>query len=315
MPLDLEAFQKTQHYQVRATVAEVLEDLRSMEAPPPKPPLNAFQMGARVGTGLIIAGVLGLGVFGFVLDGSHAGLILLCIGMILGGFVTLVVSKVFGMDLELKAGGPRWVEPQMAQRRRLVATLLERFQVDLDAKAPVDVKLDLTSAVEGHKRVHLENQGPRTRQDFVDPWLSLQGRFADGTHLHLTVVDQVRTLQRSKVSASGKLKTKARRDGVSLLQVALRVKPERHPGLLAQEARARDAVRLPPGARLKRVRVAEDRVELRVLLDEDWVAHARKAEAEKPDASRTATMMLLSLYQVLGAARQQGPAQGRQQAV
>lgn len=303
MPLDLEAFHKTRVYQARATVLEVLEDLRRMAEPPPEPPLNKFQILARVGTGLLVTGILGLvGVGGAPGGRPPAWVSLLLISMLPIGFLALVVGKVFGPDL--KAGFPRRPEPQMEQRRLLLATLLRRFQVDLEPDAPVDVRLDLTSVLEGHKRVQLHNEGQRTRQDFVDPWLSLQGRFADGTQLQLTVVDQVRTLSISKVSASGRLKTKARRSGVSLMTVALRVKPERHPGLAALEASAQGAVRLPPGARLKRLRVAEDRVELRALMDEDWVA--RSQEPSKTDASRTATMMLLSLYQVLNHSSSQG---------
>ncbi|MGE6763511.1 hypothetical protein ACQKGO_36210 [Corallococcus interemptor] len=318
MPLDLEAFHKTQRYQARSTAPEVLEDLRKLAEPPPKPPLTPSQTVARVGAWLLGAGVLGLVIFGIVLDRPPVPLMVLFIAMAPVGFVMFVVGNV------MSPPGPAWprhVEPHVAQRRQLVATLLKRLQVDLEQDAPVEVSLDLTNALRDHKRVHLENEGNRTRQDFSDPWLSLQGRFADGTQLHLTVVDQVRTLQRTKLSASGRLKSKARRHGVSLMTVALRVKPERHPALADLEAHARGAVRLPPGASLKRLRVAEDRAELRVLMDEDWVAQAprspnppevrqggapRSREPVKADASRTATMMLLSLYQVLNHSSSQG---------
>jgi hypothetical protein len=203
-----------------------------------------------------------------------------------------------------------WVvePPHTKQRRLLLATVLQRFQVDLLADAPVDVTLDLTLPLDSSKRVRTENlegkRGPGTRADFVDPWLSLQGRFADGTHLHLSVVDQVRVVERMKVMPL-KTRTKTRRSGVSLMTVALRVKPERHPGLAMLEDPARSAVRLPPGVKLKRLRVAEDRVELRVLMNEGWgvQGRGRPVDARKTDASRTATMMLLSLYQVLGATR------------
>ncbi|MHA7627355.1 hypothetical protein [Corallococcus sp. M7] len=321
MPLDFDAFQKTLVYQARATVPEVLEDLRAME------PRLELAMDARVaqsssvsrtlrrwGVGLLLGA---LGIFGGIqLLPTGPGVVLSfllvipCFFAAFGGVVALCVGALGGKT-------PRALSPdeqREVQRRLLLATLLKRFQVDLVKDAPVDVTLDVAPVLDSRKRVHQGPQGPWDRQDFVDPWLSLRGRFADGTQLHLSVVDQVCKRHRVARSASGRKKHKHKRNGVSLMTVALRVDPERHPRLAVQEKRTSDAVRLPPGARLKRLRVAEDRVELRVLLDEDWVARPPKAvppseprsiasprlEApSKTDASRTATMMLLSLYQVL----------------
>ncbi|RKG68025.1 hypothetical protein D7W79_34685 [Corallococcus exercitus] len=317
MPLDLEAFQKTQVYQRRATVAEVLEDLRAMdprarpvpEARQPEPTGPPKNTAARIGVGMLVAAVVALAILWFLpsgLEGLTSLMGFLFFGLLVGGILTLVASSMGSeFDSPLSASSwpeERFVAPYKEQRRLLVATVLQRFQVDLVQDAPVDVTLDLTLPLDDRKRVHRGKHGTGTREDFVDPWLSLQGRFADGTQLQLSVVEQVRLVHRTKVLPL-KVKTKRKRSGVSLMTVALRVKPERHPGLAAMESRARDAVRLPPGARLKRVRVAEDRAELRVLLDEDWVVQAprtpRPQGSSKPDASRTATMMLLSLYQVL----------------
>ncbi len=323
MALDLKAFQKTQVYQARAPASEVLEDLRRLAARPERP-RGPARGGVWVGMGLIVAAVLGLVAFALVgpplaaQEEFPTWLTLLCAGMILGGLVTLIVSQA---DVP---GGFKWtrfpVEPQMEQRRLLLATLLRRFQVDLLEDAPVEVTLDLTPTLEMRKRVHLGDRGEWTCQDFVDPWLSLQGRFADGTRLRLTLVEQVRKLHRARRNARGRMKHKVRHDALSLLEVALRVEPERYPGLAVLEERARGAVRLPTGATLKRLRVAEDRLELRVQLDEDWVAQVSRApepsgapqgrpwprDLSKTDASRTATMMLLSLYQVLNHSSSRG---------
>ncbi|NOK17375.1 hypothetical protein [Corallococcus carmarthensis] len=324
MPLDLAAFQKTQVYQRRATVAEVLEDLHALDPRSQRAPESLSTHASRqtdgmgrLGKGLLLAAGVCIGVLLLVPLDQKGGVfaLLLFFGsfMGLGGVLALIASWVGGrppMEVSSSLLEERFVDPYEQQRRLLLATLLQRFQLDLLDDTPVDVTLDLSSSLDPSKRVHLGSYGTGIREeDFANPWLSLQGRLADGTRLHLSVVDVARMFQRTK-DLPRKVKTRSKRRGVSLIQVALRVKPERHPGLAALEKRARDAVRLPHGATLKRVRVAEDRVELRVLLDEDWVAQApdpsqvlpdkaRKADAPKPDASRTATMMLLSLCQVL----------------
>ncbi|NOK09191.1 hypothetical protein [Corallococcus exercitus] len=325
MPLDLEAFQKTQVYQRRATVAEVLEDLRAMEPQaqsalearpePASPQTNGMR---SLGKGLLLASGVCLGALWLLpLDprnGYYALLVFLSGNMGLGGVLALIVSWVgtkFGSPMETSTWPEkRFVDPYEEQRRLLLATLLQRFQLDLLDDTPVDVTLDLSFSLNPSKCVLAEEiHGKETREDFTNPWLSLQGRLADGTQLRLSVVDLVRMLQHTK-NLPRQVKTGRKRRAVSLMQVALRVKPERHPGLAGLEKRTRDAVRLPSGSTLKWVLVAEDRLELRVLLDEDWVAQApapsevppgkaRKAGAPKTDASRTATMMLLSLCQVL----------------
>ncbi|MBN9681194.1 MULTISPECIES: hypothetical protein [unclassified Corallococcus] len=321
MALEPEAFQKTQRYQVRATVPEVLAALtpKPERAPEPEPVRASKNTPARFGVGLLVAAGVLLAVL-WLLPSDQKELaslaVLLFFFSLPGGILLLLASWMLQQEAAAKRSWPPndWVvePPHKDQRRLLLATLLKRFQVDLLADAPVDVTLDLTLPLDASKRVRTENlegkRGPGTRADFVDPWLSLQGRFADGTHLHLSVVDQVRVVERMKVMPL-KTRTKTKRSGVSLMTVALRVKPERHPGLATLKDAARSAVRLPPGARLKRVRVAEDRVALRVQLDEDWVARPpseprpgaspRPEAPRKTDASRTATMMLLSLYQVL----------------
>nr|WP_128794294.1 hypothetical protein [Corallococcus coralloides] len=299
MSLELSEFQKTYVYETRAPVAEVLADLKALET------LDAKAEQKRRMLWIAAWVCMGLTVALFLVP----FLVLLAIASFATGIALFIIrSRASRSDLDDRRYG-------------LVAALLQRFQVDLDANAPVDVKLDLAPVDAERKCVGKRKRGRWDSEDFADTWLSLHGRFADGTHLHLSAVAHLQKRRRTGRGSSGKTKTKTKRKGKSLLQVGLRVKPERFPGLTALEARARDAVKLPPGARLKRLRVAEDRVELRVLLDEDWVARPPKAprpsevpsgdrprpEApSKTDASRAVTMMLLSLYQVLNYSSSRG---------
>ncbi|MBN8470530.1 hypothetical protein JYJ95_28820 [Corallococcus exiguus] len=328
MPLDLEAFQKTRVYQRRATVAEVLEDLQALapqpqRAPEVKPaPARSERDGMRrLGQGLLLATGVCIGALWLLPLDQRSGffglLLMLSFFMGLGGAMVFIASWL-GAGFDSPMGASFWpaarsVDPDKEQRRLLLATLLQRFRLDLLDAGPVEVTLDLSSPLAPGKSVHEGKHG----EDFADPWLSLQGRLADGTHLSVAMVDEMRMLKRTKITPR-KVKHQSKRTESSLIQVALRVKPERHPGLADMEDRVRGAVQLPPGATLKQLRVAEDRMELRVLLKEGWVAQAlapepsdllpgkaQKASARRPDASHTVTMMLSSLHQVLGATRQQ----------
>ncbi|NOJ91908.1 hypothetical protein HMI51_02960 [Corallococcus coralloides] len=293
MSLDLSEFQKTYVYETRAPVAEVLEDLKVLG----KLDARAERKRILMGIGSFVSMCLGISFA--VLSQWLLSAALFATSIVL--FILWIRSKHTDLD---------------NRRYGLVAALLQRFQVDLDANAPVDVKLDLAPEDAERKCVGKRKRGRWDSEDFTDTWLSLHGRFADGTHLHLSVVEHVQKRKRYGRGSSGKTKLKTKRKGKTLLQVGLRVKPERFPGLTALEARARNAVKLPPGARVKRVRVAEDRVELRVLLDEGWVARGPKVaepseslpgrSPSKTDASRAVTMMLLSLYQVLNYSSSRG---------
>ncbi|NOK09189.1 hypothetical protein, partial [Corallococcus exercitus] len=207
------------------------------------------------------------------------------------------------------------------RRYGLAQVLLRRLQVDLAPDAPVRLKLDLRPTDVREKRVKQDMVGWWNTDFFVDPWFTLEGRLADGTFLRIHMVERLQKRERSKTSASGKSRTKTKRKGFARLEVSVRVKPERYPGLERLKARATNATRLPRRVELERVRVAVDRMSLRARLSDEWVARPEKVAGdpdapafwrqalEKDDASRTATMMLLSLYQVLGHARRRAKQQ------
>ncbi|MCY1040821.1 hypothetical protein OV208_05750 [Corallococcus sp. bb12-1] len=297
MALDLSAFQKTLVYQAHAPVPEVLEDLKVIGQLDQKAEAarKTLWIAAWV---VLVVGVLSL----FVVGPSGLAPIALAVGLF------IVRARRRRTDLEDRRYG-------------LVATLLQRLQVDLEKDAAVDLTLDLSPNDEVRKRVGQGSKGRWSCEDFTDAWLDLQGRFADGTHLHLSMVEYLQKRSRTQRNARGKTKTKRKQKGTALMQVALRVKAERHPGLEAMSGQLQKAARLPPGITLSRIRVAADRLSLRALMDHDWVVREPKPafnpaslamapnKGRKPkvpvvppgkhDASRTATMMLLSLYQVL----------------
>ncbi|RYZ42529.1 MAG: hypothetical protein EOO71_07440 [Myxococcaceae bacterium] len=297
MALDLSAFQKTLVYQAHAPVPEVLEDLKVIGHLDQK--AEAVRRTLWIAAwSVLAAGLLSLFVLG------PLGLVPIAASAVL----FIVRARRRRTDLEDRRYG-------------LVTTLLQRLQVDLAQDAVVDLTLDLAPNDEARKRVDQGSKGRWKFEDFTDAWLELQGRFADGTHLHLSMVEHLQKRSRTQRNARGKTKTKRKQKGMALMQVALRVKAERYPGLEVAYGQVQEAARLPPGITLSKMRVAADRLSLRALLGHDWVAREPKpaslraslamapSKGRKPqvpvappgkhDASRAATMMLLSLYQVL----------------
>jgi hypothetical protein len=304
--LDPIAFQKTYVYEARAPVAEVLADLTTLGGMDARAERKRRALWWSA-WGLLAVGVFNL-FFGGLIPGDGGLQFPVVLGGVLGSVALFIVRwSIRRSDLEDRRYG-------------LVARLLQRFEVDLDPNVPVEVRMDLAPPDEKHKLVGKGQRGRWKCEDFTDAWLSLQGRFVNGTSVHLSMVDHLQKRSRSKTNARGKTKTKTKRKGKSLLQVHLRVKPERYPGLANLEKRARAAVRLPKDVPLKRLEVSEDRLAMRTQLGHDWVHEAPKPAPGKAvvppaghDASRTVTMMLLSLSQVLGSTRRP-PQQGKMRA-
>ncbi|MBZ4377170.1 hypothetical protein [Corallococcus sp. AS-1-6] len=313
MAFDPSAFQKTYVYEARATVPEVLADLKALGE------LDARAEGKRRTLWIAAWGLLAFSVAGCALLSAVVGQLSFARQDALAGMPWLVgvASFVAGIVLFIVRGSTSRTDLDN-RRYGLLATLLKRFQVDLDASAPVDVKLDLAPVDDARKCVGKRKRGRWDSEDFTDTWLSLHGRFADGTHLHLSAVEHLQKRRRTGRGSSGKTKLKTKRKGKTLLQVGLRVKPERFPGLAEQRANAKKAAKLPPGVALSRLDVAQDRVAMRAVLDQEWTVLTTKPAPPagttpqagrlpaRQDAARAATMMLLSLYQVLNHSRSRG---------
>ncbi|MCY1040823.1 hypothetical protein OV208_05760 [Corallococcus sp. bb12-1] len=331
MAVNITRFHNVFLYQSRAPVPELLRDLTvlgGLDAHAERQ-LGSLTMGAWLSA--IPGGVLALLSYGIWAGSVNAddelseqAILLLKFGFFFGVLLLAVGLLLFVRRDRLK---PRDLDNR---RYGLARVLLKRLQVDLAPDAPVRLKLDLRQPDVREKRVRQDMVGWWNTEFFVDPWFLLETRLADGTFLRIRMVEKHQKRERHKTNARGKTKRILKLKGFARLEVSLRVKPERHPGLGALKGQATNATRLPSRVELERVRVAADRLSLRVRLAKDWVAQAQQASAdpetpsiweealEKDDASRTATMMLLSLYQVVRYARLRGKrraAEGRRQSV
>ncbi|MBZ4331054.1 hypothetical protein [Corallococcus sp. AS-1-12] len=316
MAVNVSRFHEVFRYQSRAPVPALLEDLEVLAH------LDARAEGQRRallwggGLAVIPGGVMALLAYGVwagnveaETSASEAAEQLLALTGAVGGALLVVGLLLFLWRYTLR---PRDLDNR---RYGLAQVLLRRLELDLAPDAPVRLKLDLRPPDALDKRVKQDLVGWWSTDFFVDPWFMLETRLADGAFVRIRMVERLQKRERSKTSASGKTKTKTKRKGFARLEVSVRVKPERYPGLERLKVRATAATRLPRKVELERVRVAAGRLSLRARLSDQWVARAGrepgspetpafwKQALEQDDASRTATMMLLSIYQVLGSTR------------
>ncbi|NOJ91909.1 hypothetical protein HMI51_02965 [Corallococcus coralloides] len=318
MAVNVSRFHELFRYQSRAPVPDLLEDMEVLSQ------LDARAEGQR--RALAWSGwstALPGGVMAAVTYGVWAGTVerdeiteagaqLLKVTGVVGGALLVVGLLLFLWRYTLK---PRDLDNR---RYGLAQALLRRLEMDLAPNAPVRLKLDLRAPDVLDKRVRQDLVGWWNTDFFVDPWFMLETRLADGAFVRILMVERLQKRERSKTSASGKTRTKTKRKGFAQLSVSVRVKPERYPGLERLKVRATAATRLPREVELERVRVAPGRLLLRARLSDEWVARAEREPGTRDDASRTATMMLLSLYQVLGYTRRRAKlqaARGRRQSV
>lgn len=195
------------------------------------------------------------------------------------------------------------------RRPELVLRVLRRIKDDLAPGTPVRLRLRPDPRPEGPGSSYYDLKLlQKNVPDVLDPWLQLETRLADGAHLRLSAVERRRVKVSNRRPDGTPRRTRSKEYDTLFLEARLRVKAKRHPGLATlSEDDAREAVRLPPGAKLQRLRVTGERLLLRIRLEESWLPHVPKdatGEASTaPDASRAVTMMLLSLYQMLHLAR------------
>ncbi|WP_375755837.1 hypothetical protein [Corallococcus exercitus] len=331
MAVNVSRFHEVFRYQSRAPVPELLEDLEVLGGLDARAEAQRSALAWGGGLTGIVGGAMALLCYGAWAGAENAAEPFSDEGMQLLKVVALVGVTLLAVGLFLFLWRFALKDRDLDNRRYgLAQVLLKRLQVDLSPDAPVRLKLDLRPPDLLEKRVKQDMVGWWNTGFFVDPWFMLETRLADGTFLRIRMVERLQKRERSKTSASGKSRTKTKRKGSARLEVSVRVKPERYPGLERLKARATAATRLPRRVELERVRVAVDRLSLRARLSDEWVARPEKVAGdpeapafwkqalEKDDASRTATMMLLSLYQVLGYARRrakQQAARGRRRSV
>ncbi|MFY1828624.1 hypothetical protein ACN47A_22060 [Myxococcus fulvus] len=290
MSFDIDRFRVEKCYRNTAPVSVLMEDLDLLGHFDERMAEQASLWRRRRGVALMLCG--GLFALAFILHNFT--------DTTLGGWMVApaILSLVVTVALHLKASGFAGCDLE-DRRYQLPARLLRPLLRDIDPQEPVTLALDF-QPVDHSSKATRQGKTPTgwETNDYEDPWMSLQARLRDGTHLRLSLSEWLQKRTRTRRNPRGKYKTKQKRKSATFLQAQLRVKPERHPDLARMRAQAQQVVKLPPKVKLSRLDVTEDKLAMRAHMDSEW-----KVE---PDATRACLMMLLSLFQVLHASSARG---------
>ncbi|NJN30066.1 MAG: hypothetical protein HC824_06165 [Synechococcales cyanobacterium RM1_1_8] len=196
-------------------------------------------------------------------------------------------------------------------RQRLFSRLLELVERDLDGDAPLDVELylgDRTFGDRSHQsktvqqRPHPDRPGWQLEERRL-PWFTIKGRFSDNSLFSLKFVERLAiaspTVPDSPAANAPWPQTpqaspQCRCSGFDL-NLQLHVSPERYGSLTPLQPHLAEAVRLLPGATLRRYYSSDQDLSLTVMLPEAFTASA---------IYQTTVMLMLSAYHILNLAAQ-----------
>lgn len=189
------------------------------------------------------------------------------------------------------------------KRYELLQAVLGLLEVDVRPEVPVSVRLDLRKPNDKSKYTESGEVRGWNVKYFVDPWLQMRGKLADGTSFKVVVTERFQERTRWKRSRSGKMKRKSKTKSATRFDVQLKPKTKRYKKLDELGESARGAVQLPPSVALKGMAIEEGGVVLKAITKAPWDIPTPEEPVEGQDGAQIVAMMLLSLYQVLNLSR------------
>jgi hypothetical protein len=280
MAIDAQKLRIDGVYEAQAPLESVLADVAEID--------KAEQQFARVRKRKLLHGFLslGAGVLAMLVAVFAGALVLVGVLLLIAGIVFAVLLWVSAYRYGRNLKTYRW-------RFELLGRLGASLQQDSDPKAPVTVSMGLKDRGRFIKE-ELWPERKRGKQRFSeDDWLSIEGRFLDGTQFTETVLELIR--KRTYVNPRGKSKVKYR--SWHFVSLRLAYPKDQYGELRPLEEGLKKALRLPASATVRGLKVGGKTVFLKVRVDQ---------AADLPQAN---TMMYLGLYRALNLARQ---LQGRQ---
>lgn len=285
MSFDAKEFNRTLAYTASAPIPKVLVDLNEISN------LDAIATAKKKKfTGLLIGFIIGIFI-SFFLIGIYIGIFTL-IGCVIGAVITGVLYQRYArLDVE-------------EYRYDVPRQLLEILGRDMERAASIQLKIAFSSPFEAAKKV---STGPHPRRSgwkidyFNDPWLEIQGALLDGTDFTVAVTTFGIAQYGWKRGRSGKQKFKRKTKIKSVeLAVELDISKRKYGAISVLAEQAADAIKLPPAARMKRLKISDDAILLVVKLHpQDPLSQQIKTEELQP----AIVMMLMSLYQILNLAK------------
>lgn len=222
----------------------------------------------------------------------------LCLVVALAGIVGAITGGV------LWARGAKF---DLANKRyELFGELVRLLSRDMAKDAPLTAALDLAPANDARKKVSEGEAGVWKVTYFVDPWLKLSGRFADGTSFQIALTEKFQARGKWKRSRSGKNKYKQKNKTTTQGCVRLFPKEKRYENLAKVTDKAESLLRLPPWVGVKKLDATAEELSLTTFTSENWGVRRQEPQTQY-DGVELMAMMLLSMYQVLHASKALSP--------
>jgi hypothetical protein len=299
MAVDLKQLGRSLNYQASAPVSAILADLQAIAE------FDKVAETEHKRYGKLLIWAIAIAVGGAILlFGGYGGYIVWL------GLIALAIGTggIVFAGLRLSKYG-RWNLPD--SRYQLASQTLEMVMRDMDAAAPVQLSIDLNSALQAHKRTetvtHPTRQGWKIDR-FTDSWLALNGEFLDGTRFFLKFTEFHLKQYGWKRGRSGKSKYKTKTKAkAGELELVLTCSRKKYGAIALLENDALGAIKLPSLVQLKQLKVTDNRLTL-VVKTPAWFESSQirgnQVGGNQADTRlyQTIAMMLLSLYQILNLA-------------
>lgn len=272
---EFERFKSTLLYEAQAPAEQLLADLQEIREFDKR-----SEKKLRTYT-ILICVAIAVGVGGIALSSP------VVIGIAAVGLVAAIVLRVRGSRFDL------------ANRRfELFGELVRMLSRDMPNAAPISVALDLSRPNEKRKSVGTGTAGVWQVTYYIDPWLRLNGQFADGTTYRVALVEKFQSRTKSKRSSSGKTKVKTKTKSATQTTVRLCPKRKRFQNVAQGAERVESLLQLPEWVRVKGAMASEKALILSTVTGESWDVRRQNPQTSF-DGVEMVARMLLSLYQVL----------------
>ena len=186
-------------------------------------------------------------------------------------------------------------------RYELPQRLADLFSRDVNRETPLGVTLDFSSPTKRHKKICTVPYPARRgwKMDcFEDPWLELDGQFLDRTAFKVSLMERTVSRYGWKRGRSGKskFKRKNKRKGFDA-QIELKFPRKTYGAIALLRPDLPEAIRLPTGVKLKRLKVNQNQLFLQVKVPENCAL--LRSQSTLDGLYQLVTQLLLSAYQGL----------------
>ena len=293
MALDMKAFRKKLRYVNKSPSSTVLADLNAIA----RLDQHAQKQKKKFGT------IGWLCFVGSVIVWIVAAIVAENSGSSLPGMLAILGAIAFVVSIVCAVIHSHWNRVDVPDvRHQLPKQFLDMLGRDMARGSAMNLGIDFSSPTQKRKKTHTGPHPYRARWKrdyFEDGWLSLQGEFLDGTTYTLKTNELWIRSHGWKRSRSGKSKHKSKIKPKGMeLELFLHFSRKRYGAVAVLEQDIANAIKLPSGAQLKKIKVDDNKMGLRVK-----IAPSSLSGFNPKLVYDTTASMFLSLYHVLNLAQ------------